>query len=96
MFVFVRKNIECNHIVMKNSSVDGFHQMDNVKLQNFCNLYNLKNLIKVSTCFKNATNPTCIDIMLTNTYRSFQNFCVIETGFSAIHKMAVTIMKTHF
>ena len=46
--------------------------MENVSLKNFCDLYNFKNLIKKPTRFKNPDNPTCIDRMLTNAYRSFQ------------------------
>ena len=65
-------------------------------LMDFCDVYNLKNLIKVPTCFKNPEKPTSIDLMLTNSYRSFQNSCAIETGLSDFHKMIVTILKTYF
>ena len=34
--------------------------------------------------------------MLTNSYRSFQNSCAIETGLSDFHKMIATILKTYF
>ena len=37
----------------------------------FCETYNLKNLIKVPTCFKNPDNPSCIDLILTNKPRIF-------------------------
>ena len=70
--------------------------MENVSLKHFCDLYNLKNLIKVPTCFKNPENPKCIDLMLTRSYRSFQNSCAIETGLSDFHKMIVTVMKAYF
>ena len=46
------------------------------------------------TCFKNPENPSCIDLILTNCPRSFQNSTVIETGLSDFHKMVVTVMKT--
>ena len=65
-------------------------------LKDFCDIYSLKNLIKVPTCFKNPDRPTCIDVMLTSSYRSFHNSCVVETGISDFHKMTVTVMKTHF
>ena len=38
----------------------------------FLNLYNLKNLIKQNTCFKNPDKSTCIDLVKTNCPRSFQ------------------------
>ena len=65
-------------------------------LMDFCDVYNLKNLIKVPTRFKNPERPTSIDVMLTNSYRSFQNSCAIETGLSDFYKMIVTILKTYF
>ena len=40
-------------------------------LINFCDVYNLKNLIKVRTCLKNSESPTSIDVMLANSYRIF-------------------------
>ena len=62
----------------------------------FCDVYNLKKLIKVLTCFINPKRPTSIDVMLTNSYKSFQNSCAIETGLSDFLKMIVTILKTYF
>ena len=34
--------------------------------------------------------------MLTNSYRSFQNSCAIETGLSDFHRLVVTVMKAYF
>ena len=39
----------------------------------FCENFNLKNLVKTHTCFKNIESPTCIDLILTNKANSFQN-----------------------
>ena len=63
-------------------------------LADFCDVCNFKSLIKVPTCFKNPERLTSIDVMLTNSYRSFQNSCAIQTGLSDFHKMIVTILKT--
>ena len=38
----------------------------------FLNIYNLENLVKQKTCFKNPENPPCIDLILTNCPSSFQ------------------------
>ena len=35
-------------------------------LKDFCEMYDLENLIRGPTCFKNASNPSSIDVMLTN------------------------------
>ena len=61
----------------------------------FCHLYNLKNLINMPTCFKNPSNPSCIDLMLANHPRSFQNLLAIDTGLSDFHRMTVTVMKAY-
>ena len=41
-------------------------------------------------------NPTCIDLILTNKSRSFQNSLTMETGLSDFHKMITTVLKTSF
>ena len=53
-----------------------------------------QNLIKEHTCSKNPLNPSCIDQMLTDKVRSFQNSQTIETGLSDFHKMTLTVLKT--
>ena len=62
----------------------------------FCEPYNLSSLIKESACYKNPENPSCIDLILTNSPRSFQCSSTIETGLSDFHKMVVTVFKTTF
>ena len=70
--------------------------VENVSLKSFCNRFNLTSMNNRPTCFKNPENPSCIDLILTNCPRSFQNSTVIETGLSDFHKMVVTVMKTTF
>ena len=67
-----------------------------IEMKGFCELYDLQNLIKEPTCYKNVNNPSSIDVMLTNRNMSFQNTMVIETGLSDHHKMTVTVLKTYF
>ena len=62
----------------------------------FCDNYNLTSLIKQPTCYKNPNNPACIDLILSNTPRSFQSACVIEMGLSGFHLMTLTVMKKNF
>ena len=62
----------------------------------FLNLYNLKNLVKQSSCFKNPNKPTCIDLILTNCPRSFHNTDTFETGLSDFRKLTFTVLKQHF
>ena len=65
-------------------------------MKTFCEIYNLRNLIKEPTYFKNPQNPTCIDLLVTNKPLSFKNTIVIETGLSDFHKMVVGVIKMHF
>ena len=65
-------------------------------MKDFCDIYNLKNLISSPTYFKSVENPTSIDVFLTNRHNCFQNSCVIETGISDHHKMIITVLKTYF
>ena len=66
------------------------------EMAEFCEMYQLDNLIKEPTCFKSLENPSSIDLMLTNKKNSFQNSMAIETGLSDFHKMTVTVMKRYF
>ena len=81
-----------NHIIMCDFNVGP----ENTYIKSFCNNFDLKNLIKEPTCFKNPENPSCIDLILTNRSRSFQNSCNVETGLSDFHKMTLTVMKNSF
>ena len=65
-------------------------------MKNFCQIYNFKNLLDKPTCYKNPTNPSCVDLILTNRTRSFQNSCTFETGLSDFHKMTLTLPKSSF
>ena len=62
----------------------------------FCDIYHLKNLVNVPTCYKNPLKSSCIDLFLTNCSRSFQDTQVIETGLSDFHKMNITVLKMFF
>ena len=64
-------------------------------INDFMDLFALKNLVKEPTCFKTG-NPRCIDLILTNRERNFQHTTAIETGLSDFHKLIVTVLKTTF
>ena len=65
-------------------------------LHYFCQTYNLTNLVTEATCFKNVSNPSLIDLMLTNKSKCFQHSLNIESGLSDHHKMTVTVLKAFF
>ena len=65
-------------------------------MEGFCSLFCFSSLIKDHTCFKSVENPSCVDLILTNRSKSFQNSMVVETGLSDFHKLTVTVLKTTF
>ena len=61
----------------------------------FCETYDLRSLIKVPTCYKNPETSSCIDLLLTNRPKSFQNSSVVEPGLSDFHKITgLVILRT--
>ena len=69
---------------------------DEHHMKSFCENYNLKNLIRQSTCYKIPSNPAWIDLILTNVPRTFQSTCVVETGLSDFHLITLTGMRKSF
>ena len=65
-------------------------------LKEFCEMYNVKNLIKEPTCFENPLNPSSIDVILTNRGGRCQCSRAIETGLSDHHKLTITVLKNIF
>ena len=70
--------------------------MKEKSMNDFSEIYNLKNIVNGHTCFKNPCNPSCIDLILTNKTKSFLNNINIETGLSDFHMMTVTTMRMFF
>ena len=63
----------------------------------FCNVYNLSNLVKEPTCFKNTDNPSyVVDLFLTNRPKCFQSTMTIETGISDFHEIVITVLKIFY
>ena len=59
--------------------MDDFNvEPNDATMKNFCQIYGCKNIVKDKTCFKNPINPTCIDLIITNRPKSFQESEVIE------------------
>ena len=53
-------------------------------------------IVKEKACFKSSTDPSCIDLFLTNFPSGFQNTCAITAGLFDFHKMVITAMKMTF
>ena len=61
----------------------------------FMSTYKLKSLVKRKTCFKNPDNLSCVDLILRNAPRGFQDRSLFETGLSDFHKLATTVLKQY-
>ena len=70
--------------------------LDDFICKNFCFSYNLTSMINRSASFKNPEKPSCIDLILANCPRSFQNSCAIKTGLSDFPKLLVPFMNTTY
>ena len=57
---------------------------------------NAKNVVKEPTCFKSLSNPSYIDLAITNSFSSFQNKKAISTGLSDFPKMVVSVLEYNF
>ena len=85
------------------SKYDNFILLDDLNseptestVRDFCQIYECKNLIKDNTCFKNPEKPSCINLIITNKPKCFQNSVTLETGLSDFHKMTLTVMKVFY
>ena len=59
-------------------------------MKSFCQIHNFKNLLDKPTCY------SCVDLIITNKPRSFQNSCTIETMLFDFHKMTLTVLEPSF
>ena len=80
----------------KNLLVGDFNTEVSDVLSIFLYQHDLENLAKDKTCFKNANNPSTIDLFLTNNSIDFQNTTTTFTGLSDCHKLVLTVLKTTF
>ena len=85
-----------NFIVMGDFNIDvNASGPEKNKLDEFCNLFDLTNLVREVTCCTNNHRLT-IDLILTNRTDSFQKSCTTETGVSHCHKCISTFFKSHY
>ena len=61
----------------------------------FCDVFDLSNLIKGKTCITKK-HSSSIDVILTNKKRLFKNSGTIETGVSDFHNMILTMLRVYF
>ena len=79
-----------------NSTRDFNVEVKEENISDFISPDNLKSLVKQKTCFKNTDNSSCIELILTNSPRSFQDSSLFEAGLSDFHKLTITVLKQYF
>ena len=57
---------------------------------------NAKNIVTEPTCFKSLGNPSCTDLVITNSSSNFQNAKAMTASLSDFHKMFVNVLKHTF
>ena len=86
-----------NIIVMGDLNIDiSNKRKDNHNfLSDLCDTLSLQNIITSRTCHKSNAG-TSIDIMLTNSARSFHKTSIFETGISDHHKLIPLFFRSYF
>ena len=90
----ISQNVEGRSLDSYMSSYDDFlvigdlnSEISGIAMSEFCKTYNLQNLVKDPTCYKNPSKPTCIDLILTDFPKSFQHTQMIKIGLSDFQKL---------
>ena len=91
----IRKALDIYSKKYENILLMGDYNVDvkETNMKVFCNQHKFKALNEEPTCFKNFNNPSCIDLFLTNSSKSFEKCFTLETGMSDFHKLIITILK---
>ena len=66
---------------------------ENPNFKNLLHSFDLESLIKIPTCYKPLSFPTCIYLILTNKKTLFMKSTTVETGMSGFHKLATIILQ---
>ena len=65
-------------------------------VRDFCQIYRCKIQIKDNNCFKYPGKPSCIDLIITNRPKCFQNSVTLEAGLSDFHNTTLRVMKVFY
>ena len=77
--------------------VGDFNSEDHeTEITNFLNNHEAKDIVKQKMCFKNVFNPSCVDLFLANSPKSFQHTHSFSCGLSDHHNFVLTVLKNTF
>ena len=77
--------------------IGDFNIMDSDQcFSDFALQYDAKNIVKEPTCFKSISNPSTIDLIVTNTPRSFWNTKAFRNSLSDFHSLVTTVLNIKY
>ena len=82
-----------NVILLGDLNLDLTDQTKGIPLRDVCDVFDLQNLVKTPTCYMKDSNPSLVDVILTNrpTYYMKTNQC--DTGLSDWHNMTYSVLR---
>ena len=93
-YLYSRCENEGHHtIVLGDLNVNFSHE--NNPLSDEMEIFNLKNVVEGPTCFKSQTNPSAVDVILTNNPRRIISSLNVDVGLSDHHTMILAAAKMH-
>ena len=88
------KALDCYSSYDKIVLIGDFNSEDHETcMETFLYQHNLTNIVKEGTCFKKSSNPSTINVFLTNNSSCFQNTKTFFTALSYFHKLVTTTLK---
>ena len=86
--------VECKSVYLLGDLNVDFN-LSSYVLSDVLDAYNLRNVVKGPTCFKSKTNPTLIDVILTNTPERLASHLNVSIGVSDFHNIVCASTKMH-
>jgi hypothetical protein len=83
---------ECDTVYLVGDLNVNFHYKTH-ELSDIMDSYNLKNIIKGSTCFKSVQNPSLLDVIITNRTKTLSGHLNTNIGLSDCHNLICTATK---
>ena len=82
-----------NLVIFGDLNIDITRDTSNGQLIDYCDTFDLTNLIKQPTCFMKNCTPSTIDLFLTNRKNSFYRTENFDVGLSDCHNLILTLLK---
>ena len=93
-YLYDRCQNESQNIVILGDLNVNFNDAQN-QLQDELDIYALSNIVNGPTCFKSVSNPSLVDVILTNNTRKFHPSLNVDIGVSDHHTMVLAATKMY-